>query len=200
MASLDELDRTLSHYFTLSNKNLLIIAKVCEETIYFNDILDNITTIVLLTEPRCYAIKRAFIEAMIQKGVTVIELKEFETFDSLYKMSNSAERIITNLIEQNTYQHIVTHPRYYKKGDSQNREIFDIVSKLVKRKKSDNHFTYNKIKYYDALTKLDDQTITILKMYSSVLNENNRTNPTTFKNYITTCSNISGIRKVKQYE
>jgi hypothetical protein len=191
MASLDELKHTTSPYFTLSNKTLLIIAKICEETVYFNDLLEGTTTIVLLTEPKCYTLKNVFLEAMIEKGVTVIELKEVETYDPKYSITDRSKNIITNIIEQNHYQYIVTHPQYKKTNDPQNREIYNCVSSIIDKKRTNNHFTYNKIK---ENTKLDHHTISILKLYANVLDEPKCINM--FNNYFSICSTISGIRRV----
>ena len=42
MASIKELEETLPSHFTLSNKNLIIIAHVKEETVYFYEQLKTV--------------------------------------------------------------------------------------------------------------------------------------------------------------
>ena len=196
MASLRELDETIPAYFTMSNKKLLIIARVREESIYFYDILDRHTTIVLLTEPDCYAIKYLFLEFMNDIGATVIDLREKETVDPLYKISEKSQKIISSLIYDYKYEQIITHPKYTKTNDPQNREIYDLVTKLVHEVESDNHYTYNKIPSNVSPILPSKIKKGVLELYCRSHSKNNNIDQNMLQKYINISSRIYGLRKL----
>jgi len=141
MASLRELEEQLPAHFTLSNKNLILIAHVRDETVYFYDSLGPLTTVVLLAQPNNFELKRIFLDLMNDIGTTVIDLREYETFDPSYRMSDRSKTIITKLISEYKFEKIITHPKYDYENDPQNRELFDLVKKLNPK----NHMTYQRI-------------------------------------------------------
>jgi len=196
MAALDELDETLPAYFTLSNKNLIVIARVREETVYFYDQLGPTTTLVLLAEPDCYALKYLFLEFMIDLGVTVIDLKEKETFDKDYKISNNSLSIIKSLLTQYKYNKVITHPKYSKENDSQNRAIFDVISKMLAALNYDNHYTYNEIGKYGSPAIPVGTKKGMLELYCKIITDDETLDEELYNNYIDITSNISGIKKV----
>jgi hypothetical protein len=112
MASLRELDETIPAYFTMSNKKLLIIDRVRENNLFFYDIIDRQTTIVLLSEPDCYSVKYLFLELMNDIGATVIDLREKETFDLLYKISPKSQKIISTLGLSQKYIYVQYEHKY----------------------------------------------------------------------------------------
>jgi len=196
MASIDELDRTLPAHFTLSNKILIVIARVREESVYFYEQLGPLTTVILLAEPECYALKHLFLEIMIELGVTVIDLKEKETFDEDYQMTQNSLSIIKSLMTQYKFDRIITHPRYSKKNDSQNRTIFDIVARIILILGYDNHYTYNKIGQYGTPSIPCGTKKGILELYCKVVTENEKIDKKMLANYIDITSNIDGIKKI----
>lgn len=197
MASLNELKKTLPAHYTLSNKNLILIAHVRDETVFFYDELGPNTTIVLLAQPRCYGLKKIFLEFMNDLGTTVIDIREDETFDPKYVIKNRSKQIIKKLLEENTFEKIITHPRYKINNDPQNRVLYDIVSEIVKVTGSNNHYTYNKIEKSEKPKKPCGIKKGILEIYSKVLDSENKINKKDYTNYSNITSYISGIRKIK---
>ena len=200
MASLDELDRSWPAKYTLSNKKLVLIARVREDIVYFFDQLGPNTTLVLLAEPECYGLKYIFLEFMISIGATVIDLREKESFNTNYKISNKSFKTIKSIITTYDYDQIITHPKYPKENDSQNRAIFDVVSSLVKIIGSNNHYTYNKIGRYGELKVPKSGTLkdSVFKLYCKAAAQDNIKNAKDlYDNYVSISSNISGIRKVE---
>lgn len=195
MADINELDRTLPAHFTLSNKKLIIIAKVREEMVYFYDQLDRHTTVILLTEPDCYPIKHIFLEFMNDLGVTVIDLREKETFDQNYKLSSRSKEIIQKIIYEYRYKQIITHPKYDRNNDPQNRELHDFVSDLIAKLKTDNHYVYKKTD--DKIIVPCETKLRILKMYASIGNYDRKLNEKMYNNYIKITERIDGITKQK---
>jgi hypothetical protein len=193
MASIKELESTIPSYYTLSNKNLIIIAHIREETIFFYDELGPQTTIIILTEPECYAIKRMFLELMIDLGVTVIDLKETESFDSNYKLSQNSISIIKSLINQYNYKKIITHPKYSILSDPQNRALFDLASNIINYKGTNNHYTYNKTNNSNILCNVKKD---IIELYCKLITSDNSLDQTLYNNFISITSEIKGTRKV----
>lgn len=196
MASLRELDAILPAYYTLSNQKIILIARVREELVYFYDQLDRNTTIVLLAEPCCYSTKRIFLEIMNDIGATVIDLREQETFDPQYTISPRSKKIISDLFNQNTFEKVITHPKYSRSNDSQNRELFD----LIKSMGITNHYTYNKIGINGTPIPPCKVKLGLFKLYCTVPNELNILDKKMLQNYIDISSNISGLRRVQRYE
>ena len=173
MASLEELDKTLPAKFSLSNRNIIFIAHVKDESVYFYDQLGSTTTVVLLAQPNCYALKKVFLEFMNDLGTTVIDLREPETFDPDFVMSDNSINIIKKLLFNYKYDKIITHPRYSVNNDPQNRALFDIVSNIVKVLHTDNHYTYNQIGLYGVPELPCGVKKGILELYCKVANEDN---------------------------
>lgn len=196
MASIDELDESLPAYFTLSNRNLIIIARVREETVYFYDQLGTTTTVILLAEPECYALKYLFLEFMIEMGTTVIDLREKESFDQDYQMSKNSLGVIKSVLTEYKYDKIITHPKYSKENDPQNRAIFDTISRMVKFLGSDNHYTYNKIGKYGEPNIPCGTKKGILELYCKIVTDDEKLDEDMFSNYVSITSGISGVRKV----
>lgn len=196
MASLKELDETLPAYFTMSNKRLIIIARVSEETIYFYDSLDRNTTIILLSEPDCYAIKYMFLELMADLGVTVVDLQERETFDPSYTLSLKSIKIISTLIKDNTYEQIITHPKYNRINDPQNRALYDLVIQLLRENRLNNHYTYNMLKCISSNKLPCKAKITVFDLYCRLGNKNNKLDEKQFLAYVNTSAKIDGLRRI----
>ena len=195
MASLAELDKTLPSYYTLSNNNLIIIGHIREETIYFYDMLGPQTTVVILTEPACYPIKHMFLELMIDMGVTVIDLKETESFESNYKLSSNSISIIKSLINNYNYKKIITHPKYSIFSDPQNRAIFNLVSDMVNYKGTDNHYTYNKTDN-NEINHICNIKKGIIELYCKIITPDESLDQKMYNNFISLTTEIKGIRKV----
>jgi hypothetical protein len=199
MASLDELDRTWPAKYTLANHTLIVMARVREDIVYFFDQLGPTTTIILLAEPDCYELKYVFLEFMISIGATVIDLREKETFDVNYKMSKKSFDIIKAILTQYDYDQIITHPRYSRDNDSQNREIFDVVSTLINVIRSNNHYTYNKIGTYGYPDIPKDGSLkkNMLLLYSKAAAKDDlKAAKRLYDNYVSISSHISGIIKI----
>lgn len=196
MASLRELYDTLPAKYTLSNQNLILIAHVRDETVYFYDELGPTTTIILLSQPKCYALKKIFLEFMNDLGTTVIDLRENETFDPGYKLSKRSESIIISILRDYNFEKIITHPKYDINNDPQNRELYDLTIKLMNKYKNNNHYTYNKIGL-NGIPKLPCGIKKgILEMYCKILSPNNKLDKETYDNYSSITSNIYGLRKL----
>lgn len=199
MASIEELDKTWPAKYTLSNEKLIVMARVREDIVYFFDQLGPQTTIILLAEPECYELKYIFLEFMISIGSTVIDLREKETFDIDYNMTKKSFDIIKSIITTYNYEKIITHPKYSRENDSQNRAIFDVVSSLIKSVGSNNHFTYNKTGNYSFSQPPKDGSLkkNILLLYCNAAAQNNKKLAKVFyDNYVSISSNISGTRKI----
>jgi hypothetical protein len=196
MASLEELDKTLPAYFTLSNKHIIFIAHVRDETVYFYDQLGSTTTVVLLAEPKCYALKKIFLEFMNDLGTTVIDLREPETFDPNYVMSDDSVKIIQKLLTQYKFDKIITHPKYTAKNDPQNRALFDIVSNITNVMKTNNHYTYNQKGLYGIPELPCGTKKGILELYCRAVSKDNVLDKKMYDNYASITSNINGVRKV----
>jgi len=199
MASLDELDRTWPAKYTLANHKLIVMARVREDIVYFFDQLGPTTTIILLAEPDCYELKYVFLEFMISIGATVIDLREKETFDVDYKISKKSFDIIKSILTTYDYDKIITHPKYSRENDSQNREIFDVISGLINAIKSNNHYTYNKIgRYgYPDIPKDGSLKKNILLLYCKAAAQDDlEAAKRLYDNYVSISSHISGIIKI----
>jgi len=196
MASIDEIYNTLPAHYTLSNKNLIITAHVRDEIIYYYDQLGPTTTIILLAQPECYAIKKIFLDFMNDIGTTVIDLREKETFDKNYMMTRKSINVIKRMLMEYEYEKIITHPQYAIDNDPQNRAIYDIVSYILPKLGKDNHYTYNKINSYDRPILPCGIKKEIIKLYSRVVTNNNELDKNIYDNYMNIASTISGIRKI----
>lgn len=203
MASLKELDETLADHYTLSNNKLIIIARVREESVYFFDFIDRNTTIILLAEPECYRLKHVFLEFVTGIGASVIDLREKETFDPSYRMTNRSKEIIQSIIMDNNYTQIITHPPYKRDNDPQNKEIFDYVKYLVNKKGTTNHYTYvmnkntnNNSKKSNITTFRDRFKDNLFKLYCSITDDDEKMDTKMYDNYQMISSSITGIKKV----
>ena len=115
MASLDELYDYYPAKYTMSNKYLVIIAHVRDETLFFYDYLGPLTTVILLTKPKCYAVMKIFLDLLNDLGSEVICLDENESKDKNYRMSQRSANIINSIIKSNTFNKILTmspHNKY----------------------------------------------------------------------------------------
>lgn len=203
MASLKELEDTLPDYYTLSNNKLIIIARVREESVYFFDVIDRNTTIILLAEPECYRLKHIFLEFVTGIGASVIDLREKETFDASYTISKRSKEIIQSIIMDNNYSQIITHPAYKREDDSQNREIFDYVKHLVNVKGTNNHYTYvRNTNTNNTKPKLSNDTYrdkfknNLFNLYCRIASDDEKLDTKMYENYQMISSSIIGIRKV----
>lgn len=196
MASLTELKKTLPTYYTLSNQKLILMAHVRDETVYFYDELGPTTTIILLSQPKCYALKKIFLDFMNDLGTTVIDLQEPETFDVDYIIGNRSLRIIRSFLRDYRFDKIITHPRYSKENDSQNRALYDLIRDYVAAIGKDNHYTYNKIGTYGTPKLPCGIKKGILELYCRVLNRDNKLDEKMYKNFSSITSNISGTRRI----
>jgi len=193
MASLQELNKTLPDYYTLSNKNLIIIGHVRDETIYFFDYLGPHTTVILLAEPKCYAIKKLFLELLNEYGSTVIDLREEESFDEKYVMTKKSGDTITRFLNDYTFEKVITHPPY--SNDPQNKAIYDLVTSFNRKINKLNHYVY----------KIDNKNLTepcamkkgVIELYSKLSSNDRDTFEKIYNNYINITKTISGIFKVK---
>lgn len=189
MASLKELDEMLPSKYTLSNKNLIIMAHVMDETIYFYDQLGPTTTIILLTQPNCLILKKIFLEFMIDMGTTVIDLRETETFDPDYELSIKSKNVIKSLIRDYNYDYIITHPKYSKYDDSQNRALFDYVSDVLNMFNKNNHYIFNFNYAFNNANKPCGIKDKIIKLYCGLSDEK------LYDKYVFITSHIKGIKK-----
>jgi hypothetical protein len=196
MASLEELNKTLPAFYTLSNKNLILIAHVRDETVYFYDQLGRTSTVVLLAQPSCYALKKLFLEFMIDLGTTVIDLREDESFDPNYEMSEKSIATITKLLTEYKYDKIITHPKYAKDNDPQNRAIYDLVSQIINKTDTDNHYTYNKIGINGIPELPCGVKKGVLELYCTILAKNHKLDKKVYDNYVNITSNIHGVKKI----
>lgn len=194
MASIKEIDNALPSHYTLSNKNLILIAHVRDETVYFYDQLGPNTTIILLAKPNCYAIKKIFLDFMNDIGTTVIDLMEEETFDKNYIMTRKSINIIRTILLKYGYEKIITHPRYAIDNDPQNRAIYDIVSYILTKIGKCNHYTYQKTKFNNKQNVPCGIKKEIIKLYSRVMNDIYYT--VIYENYMNIASTISGVEKI----
>lgn len=190
MSSLIELESSIPSLFkTYENENILFIAKIREESIYFFDQLTPRTTIVLLADPACYELKRFFIELVAEFGITVIDLQEQESFDPNYTMNNKSKTIITDLLTNYKYKRIITHPNYTL-NDPQNKSLYNFINKIVKQTNSNNHYTYNLTNESKIICK---KQMEIIKIYSYIVSKNRLI----YENYINIASKINGLKKVE---
>ena len=198
MATIKELDRTLPYKYTMSNKKLIVMAHVRDETIFFYDQLGPETTIVLLTEPKCYMVKKIFLDFMNDLGTTVIDLRENETFDINYQMSTRSLEIIRSLLIENHFQNVITHPKYTLENDPQNRILYNTVFEFIKRLGTKNHYTYNKIGKYGNANVPCGIKKGIIELYCRAETSDASLDKKLYENYVGITSNISGIRKIEE--
>jgi hypothetical protein len=201
MASLDKLKNILPAYYSLSNKNLIIIAHVRDETIYFYDELGPTTTIVLLSQPKCYQLKKIFLDFMNDLGTTVIDLQEEETFHTSYTMTKKSTDIINTLLKNFNYEKVLTLPQYNKNNDPQNTALYNLVSKTLKQIGKNNLFTYKTIGKNDKPTIPCKNSIKegIIQLYSSSLNDDFTFDKYVYNNYMSITSKISGTKHIDIY-
>jgi len=191
MSLLSDIDKSLPDHYTLSNKTLIIIAHVRDETIYFYDNLGPNTTVILLSQPKCYAIKQIFLEFMNNIGATVIDIKNTETFDKNYRVDNRSVKIIMNLLKDYNYSKILTHPETV--NDPQNRELSKLIKDYMKIRNMNNHYTYNMITNKTTIQGIQKG---ILELYCRASNKENKIDMELYKNYTNIASRISGIKKL----
>lgn len=197
MASLEELAKDLPAKYTLSNKNIIFIAHVRDETIYFFDYLDPFTTIVLLSSPDCIELKAIFLNFMNDFGVTVIDLNEPEIFDPSYILSPKSAHIIKTILKNNNFTRIITHPQYPKENDPQNRALYDIVRSTLIEQKINNHYVYALGQFQQRT--MSKKKIHLLNLYSRLCQPNYTQNIDVMKRYLEITSKISGIRIISNY-
>lgn len=191
MSLLSDIENTLPDHYTLSNKKLIIIAQIRDETIYFYNELDPNTTIILLSQPKCYIIKQIFLEFMNNIGVTVIDIKNNESFDNNYRLDNRSIKIIMNLLNNYNYDKIITHPD--TTNNPQNRELYKLIKKYMEINKTNNHYTYNISP--NILLPCGIQK-GILELYCKAQDKNGNLNISMYNNYANISSQISGLRKL----
>jgi hypothetical protein len=196
MALIKELDRTLPAYYTLSNQKLILCAHVRDETVFFYDQLGAHTTVVLLSQPQCYGLKKIFLDLANDLGTTVIDLREPETFDPDYRLSDRSIQIICTLLAEQKFQHIITHPLYSADSDPQNRALTILVTELVKRLKLSNHYTYNNIGLNGTPRLPCGIQEQIIQLYCRVTAPSLELDTKLYTNYRAIASQISGIRKL----
>lgn len=192
MSLITEIEKSLPDYYTLSNKTLIVIAHVRDETIYFYDELGPNTTIILLSQPKCYAIKKIFLEFMSNIGTTVIDIQNEETFEKSYRLDNRTIKIITNLLNDYKYSKIFTHTDTI--NSSQNIELYKLIKEYIKLMKMDNHYTYNKIMSSENIPCGIKKGI--LELYCRATNTDGKLDIELYKNYSNITSQISGNRKL----
>ena len=192
MSLLNEIDNSLPEYYTLSNKTLIIIAHVMDETIYFYDELGPNTTIILLSQPSCCATKEIFIEFMSNIGTTVIDIKNTESYDKSYRLDKRSIKIIMNLLKDYKYKKILTHPETI--DTPQNRELCKMIKEYMKLMNMDNHYTYNRIETNKNIPCGIKKYI--IKLYCRMINREKKTHDNLYKKYSNITSHISGIYKL----
>lgn len=196
MTMIKELERTLPYKYTMSNKKLIVMAHVRDETIFFYDQLGPDTTIVLLAEPKCFLLKKIFLDFMNDLGTTVIDLRENETFDINYQMSTKSLEIIRSLFIKNHFQYVITHPKYLLENDPQNRILYDTAFEFIERLGTKNHYTYDKIGKYGTLNSPCGIKKGIIELYCRAESSDESIDKNLYENYVGITSNISGIRKI----
>ena len=197
MASLEELERTLPTYFTLSNKNLIITAHVRDETVFFYDLLEGgqTTTIFLLSEPQNFGLKKIFLDFMNNLGVEVIDIREPEIINNPnYKMCTRSKQILDSLLKNESFEKIIIHPRYAKENDPQNRALHDFVTDRAQRYGLNNIYTYNKIGINGTPRIPCGIKKGILELYTRVQDPKKKLNKKIYNNYASITSNIRGVR------
>jgi hypothetical protein len=191
MSLLSDIKNSLPVHYTLSNKTLIIIAHVRDETVYFYNELGPHTSIILLTQPKCYALKKIFLEFMGNMGVTVIDIKNKEAFDDNYRLDNKTIKIIMNLLKDYKYDKILTHP--ITTNNPQNRELCKLITEYTKITKLNNHYTYNKTPKQFLLCDIQKN---ILELYCRLTVDECTLDVEQYKNYINIAGHISGIKKL----
>ena len=176
------------------------MAHVRDETIYFYDQLGPNTTIILLAQPKCYAIKKIFLDFMNDLGTTVIDLREEETFDPDYKLSIKSIKIIGSLLRDYKFKKIITHPKYSRESDPQNRALYDFVNDLlIAQNRKYLHYIYKKDNNQENINKniqciaQNKIKIGIIQLYSRILNQNDIINNEIYQNHMKLTSKITGI-------
>lgn len=192
MSSLIEIEKSLPDYYTLSNKTLIIIAHVIDETIYFYEELGPNTTIILLSQPKCYVIKEIFLEFMSNIGTTVIDIKNEETFDESYRLDNRTIKIIMNLLNNYKFGKILTHTDTV--NSSQNKELYKLITEYMTLTKKDNHYTYNKTTTNNNIP--CGMKKEILELYCRTTYDDGKLDIELYNKYSNITSQISGIRKL----
>jgi hypothetical protein len=132
-----DLCKNLPDAYRLSNKNLIIISNVQEETYFFYDILDRNTTIILLNKSNSRTNKRRFIELCIDIGVTIIDLEECPSKNNNFELSNKTKNIITHLLTTEKFKNIYITPKFKLNPTNhktiQNRKLHDFISYIAKK-------------------------------------------------------------------
>lgn len=137
----------------LSNKNLIIIANVTEETIYFYNSLDHLTTVILVSKSSCDKAYKEFVHLVCDKNCTLIKLDEPENAN---KLSEKSIFLITTIISDNNFEKIMT----LKKTDNMiNSQIYELVHNILPKK----HYTYE----IGTAVPLCGRRESMLKIYSS---------------------------------
>jgi len=191
MSLLADIENTLPDHYTLSNKTLIIIGQVMDETIYFYKELGQNTTVILLTQPECYAIKQIFLEFMNNTGTTVIDIKNKVSNNDNYRLDNRSVKIIMNLLKEYNYSKILTHPSTV--SNPQNRELNKLITEYMKIRNKDNHYTYDKT--YKTKMPYGIQK-GILELYCRAPNKDGSLDMELYKYCINIASHISGIKKI----
>ncbi len=190
MASLNELSNELPAKYSLSNKNIIFIAHILDETIYFFNFLGPLTTIVLLSCPKCIGLKNIFLNFMNDFGTTVIDLHEPEIFDPLYKLSFRSEQIIKTLLTNHKFKRIITHPQYPTDNDPQNRALYDIVHSIVTEHGLKNHYVYAQ-----GPSNITQTQMHLMVLYSNACITNYKHNEL-LKKYIDITTHVNGLKLV----
>lgn len=191
-ASIKEIKDNTPHKYTLSNKNLIFMAHVKDETLYFYDILEPYTTIVLLSEPECYSIKKTFLNFCINNHIEVIDLREKETFDLSYKLPNRIIRTIKSLLTNNKFYNIYIHPLFSKESDIQNNLLTNLILDISKTHKL-NIKSYKITKNTKKLTKKHNNHVL---SYVKSNNNNNISHEKLYNHYYHHSSLIKTFHKI----
>ena len=126
-----------------SGQNIIITAHVRDESLFFYDWLHNNTILIILTKPELNAYGEVFHNVCIKKNVTVYCLNQELDMSKDYKLGKREKEIIDSLLSiHEDAKRVITHPKFTRESDAQNRELFDYVA----GKNLDNHYIYEKSK------------------------------------------------------
>jgi hypothetical protein len=166
------------------------MAHVRDESIFFYDWIDKNSLIVILTKPELGVYEEVFQDVCRKKGCTVYSINDDIDMDKDYSLSERAKSIIDSVLEEFDGKNvkIITHPKFTRESDPQNRELFDYVA----AKYLDNHYIYKKSDVDKLLS--NGRKRSLMKYCMIFKNEDDRLER--FYNYVTIAQKIHTLRKI----
>ena len=116
--------------FVRDYDNIVIMSHCRDELVFFYDYITHRSLVILVTTPsseREFGILNSFIS---ERGCELIILKDIDTFNTSYQLSNNSKDIIKTLLSTKKYDKIITQTKTTLSSDPVSRQVYDFIVSL----------------------------------------------------------------------